>query len=76
MFIRRGEALQRWQHETHLVPDDRLLDRSEVLEGGQQDVAPLRAADILDKVAKLLAQRNQDLILVLDRLCTAVREGG
>jgi hypothetical protein len=34
----------------------------------------LRAADILDKVAELLAQRNQDLVLVLDRLCTGVRE--
>lgn len=59
--------------ETHLVPDDGLLDGSEVLQGRQQDVTPLRATDILDKVAELLAQRNQDLILVLDRLCIGVR---
>lgn len=59
--------------ETHLVPDDGLLDGSEVLQGREQDVTPLRATDILDKVAELLAQRNQDLILVLDRLCIGVR---
>lgn len=59
--------------ETHLVPDDGLLNGSEVLQRRQQDVTPLRATDILDKVAELLAQRNQDLILVLDRLCSGVR---
>lgn len=58
---------------THLVPDDGLLDGSEVLQGGQQDVTPLRAADILDEVAELLAQRDQDLVLILDGLCTGVR---
>lgn len=36
-------------------------------------MTPLRAADILDKVAELLAQRNQDLVLILDRLCARVR---
>jgi hypothetical protein len=30
----------------------------------------LGAADILDKLAQLLAQRREHLILVLDRLCT------
>lgn len=32
-------------------------------------MAPRRAADVFDEVAKLLAQGNQDLVLVLDRLC-------
>ena len=39
----------------YLVPHDWLLDRSEVLEGGQQDVAPLRSTDIVDEAAELLA---------------------
>lgn len=36
-------------------------------------MAPLRAADILDEVAELLAQGHEDLVLVLDRLCSRGR---
>jgi hypothetical protein len=32
-------------------------------------MAPLRAADVLDKVAEFLAKGNKDLVLVFDRLC-------
>jgi len=54
---------------TYLVPHNRLLDGREVPERGEQDMAPLRTADIVDKVPELLAQGHENLILVLDRLC-------
>lgn len=57
----------------YLVSHDGLLNRSEVLQWRQKDVAPLWAADVFNKVAKLLTQGNEDLILVLDGLCNPVR---
>lgn len=33
-------------------------------------MAPLRAADVLDEVAEFLAKGNEDLVLILDRLCS------
>lgn len=58
---------------TDLVPHHWLLDGGEVLQGRQEDVTPLRTADVLDEVAQLLAQGNEDLVLVFDRLCSPVR---
>ena len=37
-------------------------------------MAPLRPSDVLDEATKLLAQGNQDLIFILDRLCDATLE--
>ena len=54
----------------YLVPHDGLLDGGEVLERGEQDMAPLRTADIVDKAPKLLAQGDEDLVLILDGLCS------
>ena len=54
----------------YLVPHDGLLDGGEVLERGEQDMAPLRTADIVDKAPELLAQGNEDLVLILDGLCS------
>lgn len=54
----------------YLVSHNRLLYGCEVLERGEQDMAPLRAADVVDKAPKLLAQGNEDLVLILDRLCS------
>lgn len=56
----------------YLFPDDGLLDGCEVLERGEQYMAPLRTTDIVDKAPKLLAQSNKDLVLVLDGLCSRV----
>jgi hypothetical protein len=42
----------------YLVPHNGLLDGGEVLERGEQDMAPLRTADVVDKAPKLLAQSN------------------
>lgn len=55
--------------KAYLVSNDGLLYGGEVLERGEQDVAPRRAPNVFDEVAKLLAQSNQDFVLVLDRLC-------
>lgn len=55
---------------TYLVPHDGLFYSREVLERGEQHMTRLRTADILDEVAELLAQGNEDLVLVLDRLCS------
>ena len=55
--------------EARLVSHDGLLDGSQVLQGRQQHVAKLRAPDVLDEGAKLLAQRDKDLVFILDRLC-------
>jgi hypothetical protein len=54
---------------TYLVSHDGLLYSREVLERGEQHMAPLRAADVLDEVAEFLAKGNKDLVLVFDRLC-------
>ena len=50
-----------------LVSDDGLLDGSEVLEGGQEDMPPLRPADIFNKVAELFAEGNKDLVFIFNR---------
>lgn len=50
----------------YLVSDNRFLDRSQILEGGQQDVAPLRTANIFDEVTQLLTKGNENLIFVLN----------
>ena len=57
---------------TYFVPDDGLLDGSEVLEGRKQNVTILGATNVFHKAAQLLAQGHQDLILVFDRLCRRV----
>lgn len=57
----------------HLVPHHGLLDGGEVFQRRQKHMAPLRATDVFDEVAKLLAQGNKDLVLVLDGLCQGVR---
>jgi hypothetical protein len=38
-------------------------------------MAPLGPADVVDKAAELLAQGDEDLVLVLDRLCSGGRDG-
>lgn len=55
----------------YLVSHDWLLDGGQVFERRQQDVAPLRPPDVLDEAAELLAQGDQDLVFILDRLCDA-----
>lgn len=57
------------QVRAYLVSNDGLLYGGEVLERGEQDVAPGRTSNVFDEVAKLLAQGNQDFVLVLDGLC-------
>lgn len=37
-------------------------------------MAPRRASDVFDEVAELFAQGDQDLVLVLDRLCASQRQ--
>ncbi len=52
---------------THLVPDDSLLDRCEVLERAEQEVAIRGSAEVGDKgPAELLGEREQDLVLVVE----------
>lgn len=51
---------------SYLVSDNGLLDSSQVLKGREQDMSPLRSANILDKVTQLFAEGNKNLILVLD----------
>lgn len=53
----------------YLVSHDGFLDSSEVLEGGKQNMSPCGASHVLDKVTKLFAQGNEDLIFIFDRLC-------
>lgn len=54
---------------TYLVADDGLLYRGEVLQRGEQDMTPLRTSNVLDEASELLAQSDQDLILILDGFC-------
>lgn len=44
--------------KTDLVPHYRLLDSSQILQGRQENMTPLRTANILDEVAEFLTQRN------------------
>jgi hypothetical protein len=57
------------QPRAYLVSHNGLLYGCEVLERGEQDMAPLGAADVVDEAPELLAQGNEDLVLVLDGLC-------
>jgi hypothetical protein len=66
---------KRKNERLYLVTNDGLLDSSEVLKGRQQNVTPLRTANILDKATKLLAQGNKDLVFIFHRLCKASRLG-
>ncbi len=81
-LVERFDGLQRWHVSqsgaspsdtcvpcAYLVSHDGLLDGCEVLERGEQDMAPLRTADVVDKAPELLAQGNKDLILILNGLC-------
>lgn len=54
----------------YLVPHHGLLDGCEVLQRGEQDVTPLGTADIVDKAPELLAQGDEDLVFILDGLCS------
>jgi hypothetical protein len=60
-----AKSLENWG--THLVSHDGLLDGGEVLKGREEHVAPLSSSDILYEAAELLAQGDQDLVLILDR---------
>lgn len=62
--------------KAYLVSNDGLLYGGEVLERREQDVTPRRASDVFDKVSKLLAQSNQDFVLILDRLCDEMSDLG
>lgn len=53
----------------YLVSHHRLLDSSEVLKGGKQNMSPCGAPHVLDKVTKLFTQGNEDLIFIFDRFC-------
>jgi hypothetical protein len=74
-LVQRFDGLQRWHVSqsgaspsdtcvpcAYLVSHDGLLDGCEVLERGEQDMAPLRTADVVDKAPELL-------ILILNGLC-------
>jgi hypothetical protein len=61
---------RRSRPRAYLVSHDGLLDGGEVLERGEQDVAPLRPADVVDEAPELLAQGNEDLVLILDGFCS------
>ena len=53
----------------YLVSNDGFFYGSEIFEGGEEDVTPLRTADILDKATELLAQSNKDFVFVFHRFC-------
>jgi hypothetical protein len=57
------------QPRAYLIPHDGLLYSREVLERGEQDVTALRTADVIDETPQFLAQRDQNLILILNGLC-------
>lgn len=55
--------------QTHLIPDQRLLHRRQRLQRRQQEVRVLRAADVLvEPPAKLLREREENLVLIIARL--------
>ena len=49
---------------TYFVPDQWLLDSSQILEGREEHVSILGATNVLDKVPEFLAQRGQHFILI------------
>jgi hypothetical protein len=53
------------EKSAHLVPDESLLDGGEVLEGAEDSPCKLLATDILGKVAKLLGENKEHLVLVI-----------
>lgn len=52
----------------HLLADERLFYRGQVLQGRQEHMCVLRATNVLDELAQFFAQRSKYLILVLNRL--------
>jgi hypothetical protein len=70
-LIFRSRRRDRTAHgvvKTDLVSDDGLLDGGEILQGRKENMSPLGAANVLDEAAQLLAEGNQHLVFVLDRL--------
>jgi len=55
---------------THLLAHDRLLLGCEVLEGGQQHGDVLGSTNQLGELAQLVRESEQNLVLVVNRLCT------
>lgn len=54
----------------YLVPHNGLFYGSKVLKGRQQNVTPLRTADIVDKLSQLAAEGHKNLIFVFDTFCS------
>ena len=65
----RGEASESLERSSYLITNDWLFYGCEILEGREEDVAPLRAADVLDEAAEFLAQGDENFVFVLNRLC-------
>lgn len=63
------EVGRRRRDWTDLVPDDWLFDSSQVFQGRQEYMTPLRTTNVLDEVAEFLTQSNKDLVFVLDGFC-------
>jgi len=55
----------------YLIPHNGLLYSREVFEGRQEDMTPLRPANILDELAEFFAQSDKDFVLILDGLYIA-----
>lgn len=64
-----GSSDRQQRDWTNLVPDDWLLDSSQILQGRQEYMTPLRTTNVFDEVAEFLTQSDKDLVFVLNRFC-------
>ena len=55
------------ENQSHLISHHRLLDGSEVLQRGEQDMTPFGPPNVFHKASKLFAEGYQDFVLILDR---------
>lgn len=65
LVIRKAHSKLR-RASTHLLSDQRLLDRGQVLQRRQKHVCMFWSSNVFCEVAQFLAQRGQNLVLILD----------
>jgi hypothetical protein len=54
------------KYTTHLLPNQGLLNRRQILQRRQEHVRMFRPSDVLCEVAQLLAEGSQDLIFIFN----------
>lgn len=67
-----GRYFVRDRSVRHLVPNEQLLNSSEIFKWREKYVGVLWTTDIFDKATKLVTESCENLVLVFNRLCEIV----